>query len=343
MRVTRFFSCFCGATCVFAASAVQAPARAGPETLTFHSFTLTGLLSEAADVSDHNPMALQSATAIDPGQAFGAWGLPLLGQPNSLFLGGEAFSNIAAYTSPTGFTFLRNPEARLTPWRTKHSNFSVALEQSGSVFVDPDWSRLVDSDFAKTSLRQQLLPDITAELSTDASWGHFSVSGIARDLGFEKLDAWNTDRPKGNWAGWGVDISTALNVFDKDQVIAGIVYGRGIANYMNEGGIDLAAGGTPTDPHAVAMPLYGVSAYYNHAWSRGWSSAIGYSFTKVDNAPLQAANAYRMGRYASINLLYSPEPDLAMGGEALWGQRIDHDHNGASDLRLQFSFKYSFR
>ena len=110
---------------------------------------------------------------------------------------------------------------------------------------------------------------------------------------------------------------------------------------MNDGGIDLAAGGTPTDPHAVAMPLYGISAFYDHSWTKEWSSAIGYSFTKVDNAPLQEANAYRMGQYASINLLYSPSANLAIGGEALWGQRTDRAHNAGEDLRLQFSLKYS--
>jgi hypothetical protein len=340
MRYGKLFVCLCTATGCFAISEMPGPAYASSnsESFIYYGFTQSDLVG--GDRSTFaSGVGSVSATTAALREAYGTWAPSLGGQPNSLFMSGEAFSNVTDFT--TGFTFLRNPEARITPWHTKNSQLSIALEQSNDGSY-PARLRAIDSEFG--SAPQQLLPDITAQLSTRASWGHFEVGGIARDLGFEKLNAWEigTDRPKGNWAGWGVNVSGALNVVDKDQLIAGIVYGRGIANYMNDGGIDLAAGGTPTDPHAVAMPLYGISAFYDHSWTKEWSSAIGYSITKVDNAPLQAANAYRMGQYASINLLYSPGANLAIGGEALWGQRTDRAHNAGEDLRLQFSLKYSF-
>jgi hypothetical protein len=337
MRYRTLFVCLCTATGYLApASGMLVPAHASPSD-SFISYDLaqSDLIGGDRSIFNNGVGPVSAATAALR-QAYGTWAPSLGGQPNSLFLNGETFSNVTDFA--TGFTFLRNPETRVTPWRTKNSQLSIALEEPNDTF-DPARLRALDLEFGVAP--QQLLPDITAQLSTKAGWGHFEVGGIARDLGFEKLNTWDTDRPKGNWAGWGVDVSGALNVVDKDQLIAGIVYGRGIANYMNDGGIDLAAGGTPTDPHAVAIPLYGISAFYDHSWTKEWSSAIGYSFTKVDNAPLQEANAYRMGQYASINLLYSPSANLAIGGEALWGQRTDRAHNAGEDLRLQFSLKYS--
>jgi len=330
MRYGKLFVCLCTASGYFAASGMPGPAHATPNA---QSFIYYGI--ERPD--------LASATTAALRQAYGTWSVSPVGQPNSLFLGGMAFSNVAEFSTPSVFTFVRNPRARVTAWRTRNSQLSIALEEPNDGF-DPMRLRAMESEFDDAFRPQQLIPDITAQLSTKASWGGFEIAGIARDLGFEKLKIWETgrDRPKGNWAGWGVNVSGSLNVSEQDQLITGIVFGRGIANYLSDGGVDLAAGGTPTDPHAAALPLYGLSAYYDHSWARGWSSAVGFSVTKVDNAPMQAPNAYRMGEYASVNLFYSPDANLAIGGEVLWGQRTDRSHDAGEDMRVQFSFKYAF-
>jgi hypothetical protein len=121
-----------------------------------------------------------------------------------------------------------------------------------------------------------------------------------------------------------------------------VVYGHGIASYMNDGGMDLAPDGTFDDPVAKAVPLLGWLVYYDHYWSDQWSSSIGYSVTQVDNTNLQEPTAYHKGEYASVNLLYTPTPNLLIGGEAIWGQRTDNDGRQADDFRFQFSIKYSF-
>ena len=51
------------------------------------------------------------------------------------------------------------------------------------------------------------------------------------------------------------------------------------------------------------MKLLGVSAYVDLQWSKQWSSAVGYSFTKVDNTNFQDPTAFHKGEYASANLL----------------------------------------
>ena len=130
----------------------------------------------------------------------------------------------------------------------------------------------------------------------------------------------------------------------------GIVYGRGIATYMNDGGMDLApAVSTIIEPPSIilvpraeAIKLLGVSAYVDLQWSKKWSSAIGYSFTKVDNTNFQDPTAFHKGEYASVNLLWTPADPIMIGSELLWGKRTDNDGDTGSDLRLQTSFKWSF-
>ena len=90
-----------------------------------------------------------------------------------------------------------------------------------------------------------------------------------------------------------------------------VVYGEGIASYMNDGGMDLAPharqpGGPDLRVSAEVVPLTGVIAYYDHYWSDKWSSSIGYSFTEVDNTNFQEPGAFHSGDYASVNLLDLP-------------------------------------
>ncbi len=126
-------------------------------------------------------------------------------------------------------------------------------------------------------------------------------------------------------------------------MLLGVVYGEGIASYMNDGGVDLAPKGAfPDNVSPQAIPLLGVSAYYDHYWSSRWSSSIGYSITKVDNANLQDASAFRSGEYASVNLLYTPIKNFMVGGEFLWGQRSDNGPASGDDMRIQISAKYDF-
>ncbi len=284
---------------------------------------------------------------VDAGQTtirfrhmYAEWGPLLAGQTNTLFMDGDIFPNVIDYWGPPGMVFLRNPQIRFTPWRDDNNHFSIAVERPGND-VDPGQLREIDPDFGANVQSRQIAPDLTMQFYHKDDWGHVQLAAIVRALGFETLGNPH-NVPKGTETGWGFDLTGGLKTFDKDQLIGGVVYGHGIANYMNDGGTDLAACNTLLDPKAEAVPLLGISVYYDHYWDSSWSSSIGYSFTQVDNTPLQAGNAFRMGEYASVNLLWSPAPNLMIGGEALWGQRSDHDHNAGDDVRFQFSIKYAF-
>ena len=95
-------------------------------------------------------------------------------------------------------------------------------------------------------------------------------------------------------------------------------------------------------PRAEAVKLLGVSAYLDFQWSKQWSSALGYSFAKVDNTNFQEPTAFHRGDYASANLLYAPADNVLAGVELLWGKRTDNDGDKGTDARVQISFKWSF-
>lgn len=293
---------------------------------------------------------------VDAGQTtirlrhfYGEWGQILAGQTHSLFMDIDVFPNVIDYWGPAGMVFYRLPQLRWTPYKTAQSQFAIALERPGND-IDAGQIREFDPALGNNLRNDEELPDFTAHFYTSGTWGHVQLAGIVRRVGFDTIGAPNNE-PSGHRTGWGINLSGHANVLKRDRLIGQVVYGEGIATYMNDGGTDLAPTGLAPQPgqpiapgtiRPKVVPLLGVVAYYDHYWSDKWSSSIGYSFTRVDNTNLQEPSAFRRGDYASVNLLYTPASNIMMGGEVMWGQRTNHDGVEGDDVRFQISVKYNF-
>ena len=285
---------------------------------------------------------------VDAGQttfrlrhAYGEWGQVLAGQTNSVFMDGDVFPNTIDYWGPAGMVFYRNVQIRWTPYRNDNSHFAIAIERPGND-IDAGQIRQLDPELGANIRNDEKLPDLTAHFYTSGPWGHVQLAGIVRRVGFDTFGTPDNE-PKGARIGWGINLGAHANFFERDKLLGQVVYGHGIASYMNDGGTDLAPAGTSrADIHPEAVPLLGVLIYYDHYWNADWSSSIGYSFTQVDNTSFQDPVAFHKGDYASVNLLYTPTKNIMVGGELLWGQRTDNDRQSGNDIRFQFSVRYSF-
>ena len=285
--------------------------------------------------------------------AYGQWKNWLAGQTNSLFMDGDIFPNVIDYWGPAGMVFLRNPQIRWTPINGANS-FAVAIEQPSND-IDSGKVREIDPGLAESLQGDEKYPDLTAQFRMNRDWGHLQFAGILRDIGYDTANNVppfdNTgNNPSGSETGWGLDLTGTYKTTDMDAIRAGVVYGHGIASYMNDGGVDLApecdldpqGDCIPNTVKAKAVPLLGVSAYYDHYWNSEYSTSFGYAQTSVDNQSGQQADAFNAGRYASVNLLYKPAKQVMTGIEALWGEREDNNGDKGNDVRVQVSFQYKF-
>jgi hypothetical protein len=311
------------------------PTAEGHDPITFKfEFDLFGVGSDAGQ------------TTFRLRHAYGEWGSLLAGQTNSIFMDIDVFPNVIDYWGPDGMVFWRNVQIRWTPWKTEHSSFAIGIEEPSND-VDTGQIREFDPALGENIQSDEKVPNLAAHWKTSGGWGHVQVAGILRDLGYDTKGTQN-NKPKGSVTGWGVNLSGSINVFEKDKILLQVVYGDGIASYMNDGGMDLAPQGrlpTETDPgnaHAKAVPLTGIVAYYDHYWNDKFSTSFGYSTTFVDNTNLQSPGTYKSGQYASANLLYTPVPNVMVGGEVLWGDLEELQGDTQDDVRVQFSVKYSW-
>lgn len=284
---------------------------------------------------------------VDEGQttprfrhAYGQWGAWLGGQTNSVFMDGDVFPNIVDYWGPSGMVFLRTPQIRWTPIRGS-SSLAFAIEKPADD-IDTGLLRVIDPAVGTDIKADEKFPDITAAWRSSGDWGHYQLSGIIRQIGWEDVSTPDNE-PSEQKTGWGVNLSTNIKFGGKNKLILAVVTGEGIASFMNDGGTDMAPEGTSlADLSSELIPLTGLTAYYDHWWNDRWSSSIGFSQTEVENSNLQTADAFNRGQYASVNILNNSSKNMLMGAEFLWGNRKSNDGTENDDSRVQITMKYSF-
>ena len=264
----------------------------------------------------------------------GRWGA---GQTESNFMDLDAFPNTIDYWGPPGMVFLRNPQLRYTGAAGKGMAWAVSLEAPNSA-IDTGKLAQVDPALGAGVTARNKLPDLVGSLRFDGDWGHVKAAAIVREVGFQTSTT-ASGNPSNDKTGYGLNVSGVFKLFGKDPISWGLVGGKAIASYMNDGGTDLAPG---ANLRAEAVRSFGWHLYYGHAWSPALNSSIGYSEHRQDNAGGQAGNAFRTGSYASANLLYTLSKNVLLGGEYIWGKRENFDGTSANDSRLQFSTKVTF-
>jgi DcaP outer membrane protein len=294
-------------------------------------------------------------TGVDEGQttfrlrhAWGELGQIGAGQTWSLFMDPDVFPNTVEYWGPPGMVFFRNAQVRWSPdipWISDERwTFKTAIEAPGSS-SDSGKVPEFNPDFALSSWDSY--PDWTTQVRFTDEWGHAQLSTIVRGLGVE-ANLPDGREYRARELGWGFNLASVLNLgwllpaLENDQLLFQVAYGYGIANYMNDGGSDIGPDSDPPGAQAKTIPTLGWLLYYNRTWNERWTSSIGYSEHRQWTLSGQTDDAFEVGQYANVNVLYHPTPDMLVGPELIWGRRENRNGDSGNDTRIQVSFKYNF-
>ncbi|MGH9460881.1 MAG: DcaP family trimeric outer membrane transporter, partial [Vicinamibacteria bacterium] len=237
--------------------------------------------------------------------------------------------------------FFRNVQVRFMPLQGETS-VTIAVERPGASADQGPYADRIELENIDARFPA---PDISGNIRRMGEWGHVQVSGIYRRIQWDDLLDDRFDL-SGSANGWGLHVSGNYKI-EKDTVKASVVFGSGIQNYMNDAPVDVGIQNNfsnPTTPIlGKALPLTGISAFYDRTWNDKWTSTFGYSMLDIDNSDGQEPSAFKTGHYALGNLLYYPAPNVMVGGELQWGKRDNHsDGFSSDDVRIQFSFRYNF-
>jgi outer membrane DcaP-like protein len=283
-------------------------------------------------------------TTIRLRHAWGQWKHIGAGLTNSEFMDGDVFPNSLDYWGPNGMLFFRNVQVFYEPFNDGTSNARIAIETPGA---SGDAGVLANRIELQNVKGRFPMPDFTGHYRYGDKWGYVQVGAALRYIGYD--DLLTTDRfdLSGHVWGWGLAVSSNLKVSPNDTLRLQVVEGAGVENYFNDAPIDV---GIKPNPGNIVTPVvgealgdFGLVLFLDHNWNSRFSTAAGYSRVDISNSAGQTADAYKTGQYALVNLLCTPAKNVMMGGEFQWLHRENFsDGFTVSDVRLQFSFKYSF-
>lgn len=299
-------------------------------------------------------------TAFRLRHAYVQFGKFLVGQTNSVFADMDVYPNLIDFMGPSAAVFSRNIQIRYTPITTEKHTVAIALERPGATGDKGQYGEgFVYASVLDDVAFRFALPDLSAEYRYSDHWGYLELAGILRSIKWEDT---NTDAfdINGSTVGWGLSLSTELRMNSRIAFRGAVTYGAGIQNYMNDADADVGTkrqyDNTLTPITGVAIPLVGLVSYFDVLWNFKLTSAFGYSIMNNQTTDAQLSTAYKTGQYASVNLLYTPIPNLVLGPELQWGKRQNNDFKGdpvfnlpaalgnsGTDVKIQFSVRYAFK
>ncbi|KPJ96374.1 MAG: hypothetical protein AMJ53_00900 [Gammaproteobacteria bacterium SG8_11] len=267
--------------------------------------------------------------------AYGEIGSFLAGQTWSTFMDIDVFPNTIEYWGPPSMIFWRNIQLRWTAMRDETSSVAVALESPSSA-IDDGKLYTENPDLAFSGKTKY--PDLTAHWRKHGDWGHAQIGALLRSVGYENLASADGE-PSGSKTGYGINASGSYKVWEKGTIKAQLTWGKAIASYFNDGGIDLAP---DASNQAETLTILGWLLFYDHSWTDKWSSSIGWAMTDQDNSDGQTDDAFKGNQYGVVNLLHYPVKDIMVVGELQYGKYEQKDGKTRDDTRVQVSFKYNF-
>ena len=289
-------------------------------------------------------------TGVDAGQttfrlrqAYGELGQFGAGQTWSPFMDISVFPNTVEYWGPNGMVFFRNVQVRWMPIRGEKRSVTIALERPGA---SGDQGVYADRIELSNIHPRFNFPDLSGNARIARNWGYVQMAGIVRKIGWTDTSA-NPVNLGGSVVGWGVDLTSNLNLTKNNIAKLAFAYGNGIENYMNDAPVDVGIQNNPTNSSVpikgLALPVLGFVSFLDHTWSDRFTSSVGYSLLNIQNSDAQKPSDFHQGDYAIANFLYHPLPKVTIGSEFQFGRRVNFsDGFNANDYRMLFSLKFDW-
>jgi len=251
----------------------------------------------------------------------------VLGQTFSVFEDPDAWPDTVDYEGPNSAVFARRPLVRYMLPLSKKWQLNFGLEKPGSevdTSIDPDARQVNHAPDGGLNIRWE-----------DSKYGHVQLGAIFRDIGVKGPVVGNQST-----FGWGVNLSSSLNVFDRDSLQTQVTYGEGLFRYFNDDFFNNDAA-FDSSGNLTAIPAFGAMIGYTHKWSDYLRSTVSYGYVHLDNQFSQGPDAYHQTHYASLNVVWQARKRLSIGFEGLYGHKEEKSGADGDAFRLQLGVLYS--
>jgi outer membrane murein-binding lipoprotein Lpp len=251
----------------------------------------------------------------------------------SIFEDPDVWPDTVDFEGPNSMIFARQATVRyMVPLGDKWQ-VNLGVQQPSS--------QVDNQGIAANAVGVQHLPDGGFNIRwEDADRGHVQFATIFSDIG-----ANSPTLGQQNVLGWGLNLSTSLNVFEHDSIQAQLTYGQGIFEFCNDNftyaGFNGGDAGWDNSGNLKAMPYLAPMVGYTHQWSDKFRSTGTFGFVQLQNEEQETPQAYHETYYSSLNLVWQIRKRLSVGFEALYGYKVEASGGYGDVWRVQTGLVYS--
>ena len=270
--------------------------------------------------------------------AYGTLGPFLAGQTASNFRDTLAEPETLDFGGAFGAGALRQPQFRYTYDVGNGLLIAGAAENPQNQFIS---AATGTSSTTFSTGQADKLPDFTGAVTWVQPWGHLSFRTVVRDL-----DDHNGSNLSLNTFGWGLGASGDLRTWGKDDLVIQANGGDGIGRYSNTIGLVQDTVVNPATNTLENLKIVSGLIGYQHWWTDQLRTNVDGSYlhvgypNNISGAALLAQNRDLLETH--VNLIWSPIPQVDLGGEYIWGRRRAVNGQEGFANRLQLSSKFKF-
>lgn len=254
-----------------------------------------------------------------------------LGQTWSTFCDMSAVPTTIDQEGPSSGIEVRQPMVRYTHHFMEGLQASLALEYAKATYTTGEYTRTI----------RQKVPDIPLNVRyTMKNGSHLQAGAVLRNISYQNAVT-NKDKMR---TAWGVMGSGSINLNANNIFMFQGVYGKGIANYIQ----DISGLGYDLIPQSDANGklktpgMWGVFGAIQHNWNPKLYSSLIYSYTRMENRSVLPTDSYKYAQYAGVNLLWNFTEFGTTGIEYEYGRRNNFDKAYGNANRINAMIQYRF-
>lgn len=261
--------------------------------------------------------------------AYGEIGGLGAGQFWTNFMPIESYPGTVDFNGPAGIPFIRQTQIRYTQPVSDRLTISGSLENSEFSGRDANGTF---SESTGLGIRAGLdkFPDATLAATYRGDSGLIKLAGVGRILGSPVGDD--------EAFGYGVNLSGNTNLWEGGKLLGSFTFGDGVGRYILNGFGQDAFVDANGDIETIGA--YGITAQVTQKVTD--KVTLGLAYGRYEALDTFGPNDLEEVNTIHASAFYKPTDRVTLGGEVIWGNRVNDNGDDDDALRLQTSVQLNF-
>ena len=262
--------------------------------------------------------------------AYAEWNFFKIGYTWSTFMDNASLPTTVEFEGPNSSLSRRHGLIRFERKYGEVNIIGASIETPQSDYYNP-------ADTLLDGRNNQGNFDLAARFKRLNKLGHVQIAGIFRRINYINIDE------KDVLYGWGILLSSVINLNENNIVYAQYSIGQGIANYyVGFSNRQLDAVYDPATAQMNLKSIQGGFATYTHIFSPVWRISATYGLSYLPSEDFELPDTFKSSQYFCTNIFYYPIETINIGLEWTSGTRRNLDDQSGSATRISMLARFNF-